>query len=156
MPTPSSASATLAFSINVTDPRKAITFYREAFGAEIVKEVMSDDGMLIHAEMKIGSSLFLLSSEVPDMGALSANTVGASPTLQCIFTDNADAFYESAVAAGAEVLMPLDNYFWSERGATLRDPFGYRWGLAQKIEDVEPEEMKRRTKEYLAQQAGQQ
>lgn len=154
MSTPSSASATLVFSLNVTDPQKAITFYQEAFGAEMVKEVMSDEGMLIHAEMKIGSSLFLLSSEVPEMGALSATAVGGSPTLQCLFTDNADAFYETAVAAGAEVLMPLDNYFWGERGATLRDPFGYRWGLAQKIEDVEPEEMKRRTKEYMAQQQG--
>lgn len=152
MSTPSSASATLIFSLNVTDPQKAITFYQDAFGAEMVKEVMSDEGMLIHAEMKIGASRFMLSSEVPEMGALSATTVGASPTLQCIMTDNADAFYEAATKAGAEVLMPLDNYFWGERGATLRDPFGYRWSIAQHIEEVEPEEMKRRTKEYMEQQ----
>ncbi len=155
MSTPLSASATLVISLNVTDPKKALAFYRDAFGAVLLKEATSEEGMLIHAEMQIGSSKLLLSSEVPEMGALSATTVGASPTLQCIMTDNADAFYESAVNAGAEVLMPLDNYFWGERGATVRDPFGYRWSIAQHIEDVEPEELKRRTKEYMQQQAQQ-
>jgi len=139
----------LVFSLNVSNGQQAIEFYQKAFGAELVSEVTMDNGFLIHAVMKIAGSIFYFSTEIPEMGAVSATTAGASPTLMCIVTDNADQLHEMAVAAGAEVLMPLDNHFWGERGSTVRDPFGYRWSIAQHIRDVPAEEMIAKSKEMM-------
>jgi len=49
--------------------------------------------------------------------------------------------------------MPLDNQFWGDRYGKITDPFGHQWGLAQHVEDVAPEEMKRRSQEYAAKMA---
>jgi PhnB protein len=49
--------------------------------------------------------------------------------------------------------MPLDNQFWGDRYGKLTDPFGHQWGLAQHVEDVSPEEMKRRSQEFAAKMA---
>jgi hypothetical protein len=52
--------------------------------------------------------------------------------------------WERAVAAGAEVIYPLEDQFYGERGGRLRDPFGQQWMMSQHIEDVTAEEMARR------------
>lgn len=146
MSAPTSATTSLVMSLNVTNPDQAYAFYQEAFAAKLLKEVSEEDGYLIHAEMEIGTSLLLLSSEVPEMGAITAQTAGASPTLHCLYSDNVDPLFEAAVAAGAEVLIPLANHYWGKRGGMVRDPFGYRWWLAQVIEDISPEEHLRRAR----------
>ncbi len=61
--------------------------------------------------------------------------------------------FNRAVAAGAKVDMPLDNQFWGDRYGKLTDPFGHQWGLAQHVEDVAPDEMKRRSQEFAAKMA---
>jgi PhnB protein len=47
------------------------------------------------------------------------------------------------VEAGAEVLHPLQDQFWGDRHGQLTDPYGHRWGLAQHLRDVPPEEVVR-------------
>lgn len=136
-------------SLNVSDGKQALEFYAQAFGAEPVESVFTEEGILLHAEMKVGESRLMFSSEIPEMDAPSAARVGASPTLQCIETDEVDALYEQAVAAGAEVLMPLADQFWGARCATLRDPFGYRWNLTKQIREVSAEEVIRGAKEMM-------
>ena len=51
------------------------------------------------------------------------------------------------VDAGAEVIFPLADHFYGERGGRLRDPYGQQWMMSQRIEDVPPDEMKRRAAE---------
>jgi PhnB protein len=70
-----------------------------------------------------------------------------------MYTENVDALYNNAVAAGARVDMPLMNQFWGDRYGKVTDPFGHQWGLAQHVEDVAPEDMMRRQKEAMAAQA---
>ena len=55
-----------------------------------------------------------------------------------------DAAWERAVEAGAEVIYPLEDQFYGERGGRLRDPFGQQWMMSQHIEDVPAGEMARR------------
>ncbi len=58
------------------------------------------------------------------------------------------ALFNRAVKAGAKIEMPLENQFWGDRYGKIRDPFGHRWGLAQHVEDVSPEEMKKRSEAF--------
>jgi PhnB protein len=70
-----------------------------------------------------------------------------------MYTENVDATFNRAVATGAKVDMPLMDQFWGDRYGKITDPFGHQWGLAQHVEDVAPEEMKRRGDEWTAKMA---
>jgi len=63
-------------------------------------------------------------------------------------TEDVDTVFNRAVKAGAKVEMPLENQFWGDRYGKIRDPFGHRWGLAQHMEEVAPEEMKKRSEAF--------
>ena len=122
---------------------KALDFYKTAFGA---KEIMRYDmgGTIGHAEVRIGDSVVMLSDEFPQMGAVSPKTLGGTPFGLCIYLPDVDAAVAKAVAAGCTIERPLQNQFYGDRSATLLDPFGHKWTLATHVEDVSPEEMKRR------------
>lgn len=126
---------------------EAFDFYARAFGAEQVGDVFSGpDGELIHAEIRIGDTVLMLTGE-SDL----ARAPGDGPATAIIATywEDVDAAWERATAAGAEVMFPLVDQFYGERGGLLRDPFGHQWMLAQVIEEVPPEEMERRAAQFF-------
>jgi PhnB protein len=61
-----------------------------------------------------------------------------------LYTEDVDSVYNRAVSMGSMVVMPLENMFWGDRYGKVTDPFGHQWGIAQHVEDVAPQEMKRR------------
>jgi PhnB protein len=101
-------------------------------------------GRYLQIELIFGDSHVMIADEFPEMGAISPQTLGGTYGALTIATDDVDALWERAVGAGAEVFHPLQDAFWGERHGQIVDPFGHRWGLAQKIEDVAPEEVTRR------------
>jgi len=122
---------------------KALDLYKAAFGArEIMRYEMG--GVVGHAEIQIGDSRVMLADEFPDIGAVSPKTLGGTASGLCIYMPDVDAAVAKAVAAGCTVERPLQNQFYGDRSATLRDPFGHKWTLATHVEDVSPEELKRR------------
>lgn len=123
---------------------KAMDFYKAAFGAEEHCRMPGPGGALMHAEMKIGDSVFYLCEEFPEYGAKSPDALNGSPVTIHLYVPNADAAWDRAVKAGATVEMPLENAFWGDRYGKLKDPFGHKWSIAQHIEDVTPEEMEKR------------
>jgi PhnB protein len=122
----------------------AIEFYRKAFGAKEVFRLSEPSGKVGHAELEIGGARFMLADEYPDFGALSPVTVGGTPVSIHLYVDDVDRVVATAADAGATVLRALRDEFFGDRTATLTDPFGHRWQLATRIEDVSPEEMQRR------------
>ena len=139
---PSPQTVTAYFIVgNATD---ALDFYKRAFGAEELFRLTDPGGRIGHAEIRIGSSNMMLADEHPDFGALSPPTVGGSPVKFQIQVDDADAFAERAIAAGATLLRPLENQFYGMRSGMVADPFGHSWFIAAAIEDVSAEEMQRR------------
>jgi PhnB protein len=131
---------------------KAIDFYKSVFGATEIMRMTGPDGKIGHAELKIGDSHIFLADEFPGINA--APTPGVTNACGIfLYLENVDAAFNRAVAAGAKVDMPLDNQFWGDRYGKITDPFGHSWGLAQHVEDVAPEEMKRRSQEYAAKMA---
>jgi len=129
---------------------QAIDFYRRAFGAEELGRMHSPDGKFVmHAELKIGDSLFFLCDEVPEMECRSPETLGGSPTGIYLYVRDVDETFRKAVEAGATVKRPLEDMFWGDRTGSVTDPFGHSWDLATHREDVSPEEMNRRGKEFF-------
>ncbi len=125
----------------------AIEFYKKAFGAEEIYRMDMPDGRLGHAELQIGDSRLMLADEMPEMPdavARSPKTLGGTTFGFNIYLEDVDSRFERAVAAGAKVLRPLANQFYGDRSGTVEDPFGHVWTLASRVEDVSPEEMKRR------------
>ncbi len=123
----------------------AINFYIAAFAATEVFR-MSDpaDGKVGHAELKIGDSSIYLADEYPDFAALGPDTIGGSPVLLHLSSDQVDQDVARAVDAGATVLRAPANQSFGERCATILDPFGHRWMLSQKFEELTQEEAQRR------------
>jgi PhnB protein len=131
---------------------RAMDFYKDVFGAAEIMRMPGPDGKVMHGELRIGDSVIFVSDEFPGMS--SAPTPGAmNPIYVFMYTENVDSTFNRAVAAGAKVDMPLMDQFWGDRYGKITDPFGHQWGLAQHVEDVAPEEMKRRMDAAMAAQA---
>lgn len=133
----------------VRDGAAAIDFYRDAFGAvELGERFTGPDGELIHAEIRIGDAVVMITEEHGDGSpARSPESLGGVVSaIMATYWEDVDAAWARAVAAGAEVVYPLADQFYGERGGRLRDPFGQQWMLSQRIELVSPEEMRRRAR----------
>jgi PhnB protein len=122
----------------------AIAFYEKAFGAEEVMRIGGPGGRIGHAEIKIGDSRLMLAEEHPEIGALSPKTVGGSPVSIHLYVEDVDAAVERAVAVGAKLVRPVADQFYGDRTGGIEDPFGYRWFIATRQEDLTSEEIRRR------------
>ena len=122
----------------------AIDFYKKAFGAKEVLRMPGPDGTVAHAEIQIGDSRIMLGEESLEMGAKSPETLGGSAQSVLLYVKNVDAFADRAVAAGATVVMPLQDMFWGDRYGKIKDPFGHEWSVATHKEDLTPKEMAKR------------
>ena len=127
----------------------AIDFYKEVFRAKEISRMTGPGGSIGHAELQIGDSRLMLSDEFPGMAEAPSPSSGRSSALH-VYTENVDALYDRAVKAGCKVESPLENQFWGDRFARLRDSFGHSWGIAQHVEDVSPQEMERRAAEWMS------
>jgi PhnB protein len=124
---------------------RALDFYTKAFGAKEKVRMAMSSGVVMHAEMKVGDSMVMLSEENIEWGAKSPETLGGTCAQVMLYVKSVDAFVERAAAAGATVIMPAADMFWGDRFAKLVDPFGHQWSVATHIEDVSPREMRKRS-----------
>jgi PhnB protein len=123
---------------------KAIEFYKTVFGAKETVRMPGPNGSVMHAELKVGNSMIMLSDEHPQMGALGPQSVGGTPVTLHIYAEDVDAVVKKAVDAGATLSQPVKNQFYGDRTGLLIDPFGHKWYVATHMEDVSPEEMQKR------------
>ena len=129
---------------------KAIDFYRRAFGAEEIGRMHGPDGKTVmHAELKIGDSRLFLCDEIPEMEIRGPETLGGTASGIYLYVRDVDEMFRKALEAGATERHPLQDMFWGDRTGSVVDPFGHTWELATHREDVSPEEMHRRGKEFF-------
>jgi PhnB protein len=134
----------------VRDGAAAIDFYRAAFGAvEIGERFNGPGGELIHAEIRIGDSVVMITDEAENGAPAKSPAAGFVSAIMATYWEDVDGAWAQAVAAGAEVLYPLADHFYGERGGRLRDPFGQQWMLSQRIEHVSQAEMSRRAASFF-------
>jgi PhnB protein len=133
---------TLTPFLTVRDAARAIEFYKQAFGAVERGVMKGPEGKIMHAELKIGDSIIMLSDEFPEFGSVSPQTIGGSGMGLHIYLDGVDAAFDRAVKAGAQVEMPVMDQFWGDRYGKLKDPFGHKWSIATHTKDLSMDEMK--------------
>lgn len=143
---------TITPALTCKNAAQAIEFYKKAFGAKEKFRMEGPGGSIGHAELTIGDSTILLNDEFPGM---STAPTGLGGSYLFLYVEDCDAVFNAAVAAGAKVTMPLADQFWGDRFGKLTDPYGYNWGIATHVEDLSPEEIDRRSKEWMAKAAGQ-
>ncbi len=127
----------------------AIDFYKHAFGSTELMRMPSPDGRIGHAEIKIGNSALMLADEHPQMGYKSPQSLGGSAVSMMVYVDRVDEVFQRAMEKGAKELQPVKDQFYGDRSGTLQDPFGHTWTIATHIEDIAPEEMRRRAEKFM-------
>jgi uncharacterized glyoxalase superfamily protein PhnB len=104
----------------------------------------------MHSELLLGDSRFFINDEFPEHGVFAPSGERGTGVTLHLYVPDVDAFHARAVAAGVEVLLPLGDYFWGDRYFILKDPFGHRWSVASRIEDLSPDQINERAKAFLA------
>jgi PhnB protein len=136
--------STLTPYLTVDDANGAIEFYKRAVGAAERMRMAGADGKVMHAELRIGDSIIMLSDAFPGMGSPTARELGGSPISLLMYVEAVDQAYERAVKAGATPIVPPADQFWGDRWGRVADPYGLTWQLATNVEEVSPEEMEKR------------
>jgi PhnB protein len=143
-PVPIAASPLTPY-ICCKDAKGAIDFYKKAFNAEEVMRMEDPkSGKIGHAEIRIGMAQLFLSDEYPEMKTLSPVTLGGTPVMLHLYVKDVDAFTQRAVTAGLTVERPVENMFYGDRAGSFKDPYGHKWWISSHVEDVSPDELKKR------------
>jgi PhnB protein len=130
---------------------RAVEFYHRAFGArELYRNHAADGVTVMHSELLLGDSRFFVNDEFPDQGVFAPQGERGTGVTLHLYVPDVDAFHARAVAEGAEVLLPLGDYFWGDRYFILKDPFGHRWSVASRIEDLSPKQIHERALAFFA------
>ena len=119
----------------------AIEFYKKAFGAVETSRLPGPSGKLMHASIRIGDSTLMLVDEFPDWNSFGPKSLKGTAVTIHLYVEDVDAVTARAVAAGAKVIMPVEDMFWGDRYGVLEDPFGHKWSVATHLRDVAPAEM---------------
>ena len=126
--------------LNIRDGKaaEAIDFYAKAFGAEEIGRHMADDGKrIMHAHLKLNGSSLMLNDDFPEFGHGQAGAP-AGITLHLQVPD-ADAAWNKATGAGAEVRFPMADQFWGDRYGQVKDPFGFTWSIGAPVKQAQPQ-----------------
>jgi PhnB protein len=149
-PVPPGYTALTPFIV-VDGARAALDFYTAVFGATVVSVMDGPDGTVAHAELDFGDGRLQLSDPNPafDLVAAPAGTAVSHST--CLYCPDVDAVVARATERGAVLREEVSTFVTGDRYGSLVDPFGQRWTVMTRVEDVSPEEADRRLAEWGAQ-----
>ena len=123
-------NAKLSAMLSVRDGSRAVDFYQAAFGAEVLFRM--DEGSVL-AQLAIGGIEFWLADESPEHGNFSPETLGGGTVRMMLVVDDPDAVFDQAIAAGAQVVWPVDDKSYGWRVGRLVDPFGHPWEIGKPL-----------------------
>jgi PhnB protein len=123
---------TMSPLLAVRKGRKAVEFYKKAFGAAELFRTVSEDGAIV-ARLAIGESEFWLADEAPVNQNFSPASLGGSTVRMVLIVDDPDAVFHRAVAAGADGRWPVADQPYGWRIGRLIDPFGHHWEIGRPI-----------------------
>jgi len=152
-PVPEGYNTVTAY-LAVPNATEAIDFYTRALGAKERTRMEGPGGSIMHAELELGDSLIMLSDPFPQASTKTPKELGGTSVSMMVYVDDIDGLYKQAIDAGATSLLEPDDMFWGDRFGSVQDPFGHSWTIATHIEDVSPEELKKRSEEFAASTAG--
>jgi PhnB protein len=132
----------LIVQLIASDAKAAVAFYRAAFDArELYRQYRLEGDKIVHCELLIGRSRVMLHDEFPERGLLSPRSLGGTPITLMLYVEDVDRTFTQAVAAGGTGVSAPATKFWGVRSGVLLDPFGHRWLLASRTEDLSPSDI---------------
>lgn len=144
-------STSLTPFLAVPDARGAIAFYRDVLGARVV-DVTEMGGVVVHAVLDLGQGQLQLGEPNPAYHLVAPPEGDDDCYSMGLYCEDADGLVARAEAAGAVVREPLMTFVSGDRFASIRDPFGVRWSVMTRVEDLSEEESARRVAEWAAAQ----
>lgn len=130
--------------LSVKSAAEAAAFYKNVFGAKETLKLVEPSGKVGHLELSLAGSTLMIAEEYPELNFVAPGKTGVTSVRIHLHVDDADAWIDRALKAGATLVRPLEDHFYGERSGTIRDPFGFYWLIGHSIEKVTPEEMQRR------------
>jgi PhnB protein len=125
----------------VADAARFIAFMSTVFGAKTTEQLMRPDGKIGHTELRIGDSMIMLSE--------ASETQAATPVMLHVYVEDVDAVFERAVRAGGTVVAKPTKQFYGDRSGGVKEPSGNTIWIATHVEDVAPDELKKRAAEAM-------
>ena len=132
----------------IEDAAQAIDFYTKVLDAQERMRMPGPDGKVMHAELMINGGLVMLGEANPSMDMKSPKALGGASGGLFVYVRDVDATVKAARAAGAKTVGEVESMFWGDRTGRIVDPWGHHWTIATHVEDVPPDEMQRRAKEW--------
>jgi len=128
----------------VNGAARAIEFYKRALGAAELMRLDGPGGHVGHAELMIGDSRIMLADESPQSGACAPKSPERQAISLLVYVPDVDATFKRALDAGASQTEVVQDKFYGDRMGGFTDPFGHTWYVATHIEDMSPDELRRR------------
>jgi PhnB protein len=126
------------------DVAAAIDFCTSTFGAVDPGGRPGPDGKVAHALLTIGPAMIMIEAEWPNIPSRAPTPDGSSPVVIFVYVEDVDNTIERAVAAGAKVLIPVQNQFWGDRTGWIMDPSGHVWTIATRVEETSEDQRRER------------
>lgn len=136
----------------VPNARAALDFYAEVFGATVVDSTAMG-GTVVHAEIDFGNGHLQIGEPSPAYGLVAPPAAPNACFSLGYYCENANVVVARAEAAGATIREPLSNFVSGDRFASILDPFGVRWSIMSRVQDLSTEESARRVAQWASQQA---
>lgn len=134
----------------VADPTAALAFYQEVFGAQLISAFRLGDAV-VHAELQFAEGRLQLGAAQPDYHLVATDADGDDVTYSlALYCPDVDDVVAKAVAADATLRGETTNFVSGDRFASVRDPFGVRWSIMTRVEDLSDEESQQRVEEWSA------
>jgi PhnB protein len=131
----------------------AIDFYASVFGAELVDRMDGPGGTVAHAELDFGNGRLQLSDPNPDYQIAAPAPKAFATHSVALYCADTDAVVARAEKAGATIREPAQTFVTGDRFASILDPFGHRWTVMTRVEDVSGDERDRRLAQWAEQNA---
>jgi len=136
----------------IPSAKEAITFYQDVFGARTVNAT-EIGGMVVHAELDFGQGRLKIGEPNPDYHLVPAPNGEDDCYSVGFYCADADALVARAERAGATIREPLSTFVSGDRFASIRDPYGVRWSIMTRVEDLSEEECTQRVAGWAAKQS---
>lgn len=137
--------------LSIPRAAEAIDFYKDVFGARTVG-ITEFGGVVVHAELDFGQGRLQLGEPNPEYHLVPAPDGDDDCYSMALYCPDVDAVLERAVASGATVREAATGFVSGDRFASIRDPFGVRWSIMTRVEDISEEESTARVAEWAATQ----
>jgi uncharacterized glyoxalase superfamily protein PhnB len=146
-------STSLTPHVVVTPAATALEFYRDVFGARIVDVTrVPGNDLVAHALLDFGTGMLTLSDPLESYGLVAGDPAKGTPFSLAVYVPNVDEVTASAEARGATIRQPAATFVSGDRFASILDPFGLRWSVMTRVEDLSPAESARRVADWAVTQ----